>query len=423
VAIEKKWASIAPRLFTVDGSAFGVVTIASDAGFKVKQHVVISAIGLPDLQAQVKRVLCPGQLILGPLPENISPVMKRQGNELLSVRSDLSAYTVALGSFIYAAEQEKAKLKPDDITQATYEQEPTLAVRSILVDECGNFYTPDNPLPATFTGTVTIGSVEIKDEDGDILEINPDGSINVVVKNPCCGEGSEQQENIFAVYNEVLTVPPGILTTIVSYTVPVGVSRDLERVLFSGENIAKYQVLVNGLPVATNRTYFGGDLSGTITFGESDSRGLKLNSGDIVTLTVLHNRPNPADFEGTIELLQVPAAASSAAFKAIYGEALAVVSGPTVNVVTYTVLPSITATLQRIIVSGENTAKYEIFLNASKIATKRTYFGGNLNSIFEFSGDDGGGLYLASGDVITVKVNHVRPYAANFESTIEVIES
>jgi hypothetical protein len=179
MAVEQKWLAVPPRLFTANGSNLGIITIADDAGFKVKQRIVICATGLPSLQVQVKRVICPGTIIVGPLPEQLT-ASRQQGSSLLSVRSDISAYTVALGAFVYAEEQDKSKLKPDDIWQAVYDQEPTVALRHVMVDECGNYYTPTNPLPVAIDTSISIGAVEIKDPQGDILDVNTDGSINVV---------------------------------------------------------------------------------------------------------------------------------------------------------------------------------------------------------------------------------------------------
>lgn len=131
--IEQKWPAVSPRLFTSNGSSLGIVTIASTNGFKVKQRVVISATSLPDLTVQVKRVISETQLIVG-------PITQEQGKQTLTTRADLSAYTTALGAFIYAEEQTKVRLKPDDITQALYDQEPTVAMRSVLVDQLGRYY-------------------------------------------------------------------------------------------------------------------------------------------------------------------------------------------------------------------------------------------------------------------------------------------
>jgi hypothetical protein len=133
MAIEQSWSTVAPQAFTADGTDLGVVTVGNTAGFKVKQQVIISMPGLPDLTLQCKRVSSSTQFIVGPIPTKI-------GQSLLSVRTDISAYTVAGGAFAYAEEQPKVVVKPDDIEKAVYEQEPTVAIRNVLVDQYGSFY-------------------------------------------------------------------------------------------------------------------------------------------------------------------------------------------------------------------------------------------------------------------------------------------
>jgi hypothetical protein len=153
MAIEKSWSAVAPQLFTADGTALGIVTVASTAGFKVKQTVVVvnppvfPATVPTQKQVQVKRVISSTQLIVGPLLSSLQPAYKQEGASLLSRREDISAFTVALGAYIYAEEQPKAVLKPDDIIQAVYDQEPAVAIRTTGVDQFGNYYTSTNPFP------------------------------------------------------------------------------------------------------------------------------------------------------------------------------------------------------------------------------------------------------------------------------------
>lgn len=154
MAIEQSWSTVAPQAFTSDGTDLGVVTIGNTAGFKVKQQIIVSMPGLPDLTLQCKRVSSPTQLIVGPIPT-------KQGQSLLSVRTDISAYTVLGGAFIYAEEQPKVVVKPDDIEKAVYEQEPTVGLRSVLVDQYGSFYTEVNPLPVSATINVSPGTIPL----------------------------------------------------------------------------------------------------------------------------------------------------------------------------------------------------------------------------------------------------------------------
>ena len=180
MSVEQKWLAVAPILFTVDGTSLGIITIANTSGFKVKQRAVVSATGLPDKQVQIKRVLSPTQMIVGPLPDQLQPANRQQGNQLLSVRTDLSLYTVAAGAYVYAEEQDKSRLTVDDLWAAVYDQEPAVAIRTTPVDQYGQYYSDDNPLPVLFEGSITIGAVEVKGTNGNYLEPNSDGSIDVV---------------------------------------------------------------------------------------------------------------------------------------------------------------------------------------------------------------------------------------------------
>lgn len=193
MAIERKWVSVGPVLLTQNGSSDGVLTLTSTAGFKVKQQVILSSNTQPQLKLEVKRVISRTQLIVG----------ERLDTGSLTNKADVSSYLVADLANLYAVEQPKSKLKPDDIWQAIYDQEPAVALRNVLVDQFGDYYTVDNPMPVQLSnGSINIGTVNAELEvqlshqddvpdvgdvadsvrigDGtDELEINDDGSINV----------------------------------------------------------------------------------------------------------------------------------------------------------------------------------------------------------------------------------------------------
>jgi hypothetical protein len=145
MAIERLWTSLGPIAFAANGGADGSITIADSCGFKVKQMVVISAVSLPDLVLEVKRVVSPTKLIVGP---------KVTTGKMIA-RQNLSAYTVALLANIRAEEQPKVRIPPADVIQAAYEQEPTLAIRTLGVDCYGDAWGKDNPMPISGTFVVT----------------------------------------------------------------------------------------------------------------------------------------------------------------------------------------------------------------------------------------------------------------------------
>lgn len=102
----------------------------------------------------------------------------------------------------------------------------------------------------------------------------------------------------------------------------------------------------------------------------------------------------------------------------IYNEITSVVSGVTSTIISFLV-PSIgVIKLLGIFCSGENVATYEVLLNSSVIAKKRTYFGSSLDVDFSFAGFEKNGLLLANSSLIEIKVSHNRPMIANFNSNL-----
>jgi len=104
-----------------------------------------------------------------------------------------------------------------------------------------------------------------------------------------------------------------------------------------------------------------------------------------------------------------------------FNEALAVASGATQNIISFTVPPTKEFFLQRIEFGGQNVAEYEALLDGSIINRKRTWFNGNLSDQFEFATDSKDGLKLIAGQVLEVRVSNFRPDPANFEARIHGI--
>jgi len=135
MAIERTWTSVPARLLTLDGNAYGELTIESTSGFRVKQQVLLESTALSTLTLEVKRVVSSTVILLG------------EPNKGISNRVDLSAYLVTDFSTLRAPEQSKNKVPKDDQRDATYEREPVVARRVFNVDEFGNPFNNNNPLP------------------------------------------------------------------------------------------------------------------------------------------------------------------------------------------------------------------------------------------------------------------------------------
>ncbi len=126
MAMEKRLKAVPPQLFTSNGTSAGQLTVSDASLFKVKQKVIITGSALPILELEVKRVLEDGFTVLvGPEKQNID------------ARIDLSLYTTAATSSIHANEQLRPSVPEQEIERLTYEEEPVVARRSILVDKLG----------------------------------------------------------------------------------------------------------------------------------------------------------------------------------------------------------------------------------------------------------------------------------------------
>lgn len=276
---EKRLAAVLPQAFTSNGTNDGQLTVALSTLFVVKQKVDINATGLPQLHLEVKAVLDINTVQVGPIGQNIG------------TRADLSAYTLGLGANISATEQQRPTVPYQEVERATYAEEPAVARRVLPVDQLGNPYNDTNPLPVAFDGTVSIGNVSIV-EGGNTMAVNTDGSINVVVENTTT-------ENVINYYSAITSVPMGVTTTIMTYTVPGGHTAELFRIEYGGDNTAQFDVQINAVQTARRRTSFGGNLCGQFEFNTS-SAGWALVAGTVVTVLVTHTRPYLGEFEARL---------------------------------------------------------------------------------------------------------------------------
>jgi len=170
MAFEKRLPKVDPQSFTTDGTAGGRLNINDACLFKVKQQVLITGDTLPTLELEVKCVASATEIIVGP-----------RGGSIKSC-TNISAYTTALNSAIQAIEQLHPAVPIQEIERFVYEEEPTVAYRTVLVDKLGDLITPSNPLPveATFNvtniGTPIIYNVDAIVKDTQYSQLLPDGT-------------------------------------------------------------------------------------------------------------------------------------------------------------------------------------------------------------------------------------------------------
>lgn len=183
------------------------------------------------------------------------------------------------------------------------------------------------------TVSASVGTVTIEDLDGDNLEINPDGSLNVVNTgsteveidaadgdNIAISDGtntldvnSDGSINVQiastgipkSLYGEVTSIASGVLTNILTFVCPGGVSCILQSVSISGTNIARYRVRINGTTVDQRRTYFGGDLNTTFDFKTISGGSITMITGQLIEIDVIHTRPDVGDFNAKFDYIEV----------------------------------------------------------------------------------------------------------------------
>ena len=289
MATEPNFNAVSPVALTANGTANGVLQVADTAGFYFGMQATLLNNASLQKTVYIKRVVNSTTLWVGASKGGIDHNV------------DVSAFTVATSSTIGADEQKKASVPMEARLLSTYETDPVDAWRTVPVDSYGNHYTNDNPFPVALEGSISISTVEVKGPNGNFIEPNPSGSINVVVvSEPTAGN------TVRNIYNEANSVVSGATTTLVQYTVPGGVTNSiLERISVSGENIAKYTVFWNGTQIDTRRTFYGSSLSEYFEFTTGSSDGFSLSPGDVLTVKVLHMKPYVADFEGRIQVLEI----------------------------------------------------------------------------------------------------------------------
>jgi hypothetical protein len=170
VAYEKRLKAVPSQLFTADGTNLGKVTIPDACAFKVKQQVILSSSTQGPTRLEVKRVDGDTVLFVGPISDH-------QHKSSISERTNISAYLVADGASIYAEEQKRPNIPEQEIERLTYEEEPTVARRVILVDDCGDKIgsvqdsNGVNRLAVDANVSVDFGDTQINIENPDKVKI------------------------------------------------------------------------------------------------------------------------------------------------------------------------------------------------------------------------------------------------------------
>lgn len=318
---EKRFYAIPPQALTADGLADGTITVDSTYCWKVGQIITCVSSTVTFRRLKIKAVLSENIIKVGEID---TPIYKFSDVSDLLVADtamiELVDDAIQTGS---TASNRRPVFDYHEMMRAVYEEEPTIALRSHLVDWLGRSYCTENPIPVQLSdGSINIGTVnaelevQLSHEDNvpdagdvadsvqvgdgvEIIQVNPDGSINV---NPTSTPGNHNPQSV---YNEVTSVATGTLTTIATYTVPVAKVALLETVAVSGTNIAAYTVEVNATVVDKKYTWFNGPMSELFTFQTVSGGSKKLVAGDVVRVRVIHGRGPVGDFNAKIDVVEV----------------------------------------------------------------------------------------------------------------------
>jgi len=163
--LERKWPDVIIPTIAV---ANYVVTVASTKGLHTKQIVDLSLLGQESKQYEIKRVLSETELRLGPVGQPIT---------VYANPTNFNGGTLAM------SEQNRNAMGFEVTWRAVYEEEPAVALRSMLVDYGGCIIDtvtgPDGLNRLAVDTTVTVPTVEINIDDPDAPII-----ININVINP-----------------------------------------------------------------------------------------------------------------------------------------------------------------------------------------------------------------------------------------------
>lgn len=163
MALEKRWGLVPPQAFTSNGTSLGRFSVANPQFFYVKQLVILSSGTQPGLEVQIKRI-------------EGSNIFVGSRSEDLAHRLNISTYLVADAASVLAFEQPRPGIKPDDVMRAVYEEEPKVALRSMLVGTDGQPVNAANPLPVS----ATVNSVQLFTRPYDaITATKPSATVEV----------------------------------------------------------------------------------------------------------------------------------------------------------------------------------------------------------------------------------------------------
>jgi hypothetical protein len=120
------------------------------------------------------------------------------------------------------------------------------------------------------------------------------------------GAGGSPLANSVYNYNEVTNVSPGVETTIVTYTAVSTANCYLQYVESSGTNVSQFRVYINAAVVDKK---YGSWTQYNVEFayftGNTTAPGIKLSTGDVVTITGVQSSTTTSNFNAVIQVLEI----------------------------------------------------------------------------------------------------------------------
>ena len=252
---------------------------------------------------------------------------------------------------------------------------------------------------------IPVPSIEKQNE---IIDAINNVSVSVVNVYGC------NEPTVYEQFEEAFSVSGSQL--LLTYTVPSGKDFYLKSAEVSGANIAEYSVYKNASLIGKLRTYFGAELNAVFDFSSGSTYGNRFQDGDVLEIYVNNTRPTSADFDARIYgVIVSPNCVSAPNVYNQFNEALNLAGNSSADICTYTVPSGKSFYLILAEAGGENIAKFDVKVNASIISSKRSYYGGELYSTFNYGIGEFYGKKLVAGDELKISVTNNRPTSADFE--------
>lgn len=206
---ERRIYAIPSTPFISDGTNKGQLQITDNSKWMVGQLITLTSDTQENLLLKIKRISSDkNTMFVGPKDKNVH------------VRTDISDFLIADNAAIQSIEQERPSVPEQEVERATYEEEPTVARRVVIVDKWGCRIDEANPLPVSATisvssvGTPQIFNVSAPDKNTEYSQILPDNTAQFQLR----ARNSKAKLHISYVLNATstnyFTVMPGNIFTI-----------------------------------------------------------------------------------------------------------------------------------------------------------------------------------------------------------------